>query len=126
MKAKERKALEKLDSTIGEAMTDFVASLKPVEDDGDFGVTTMDRLVSVLSINHQAAIYALVAATLETCESVPDSVLRSYIDECVDDFSKDLRANISKHLKNDHKRDILDPNADLRETLLEIARHEKI
>ena len=125
MTVKERKALEILDASIGEAMTNFVVSMKPELGD-DFGPSTMDRLVTVLSINHQAAIYSLVAAVLETNEEVPDSFLRSYVDVCIDEFGKELRANISKHTKNYHKRDIFDPNADLRETLLGIARHEKI
>lgn len=121
---KEHELLSALDSEIAQAMTKCVIQLNDLDTDGDFGVTTMDKVVSVLSINHQAAIYALIAAVVETSDSGVDPLLRKYIDECVDDFATSLRANISRQLKQHLNHDILDPNAELRETILEISRHE--
>ena len=113
------KALEELDTDIGRAMTACITKLIGTED----SVTSMDMVVSVLSNNHQAAIYALVGAVIDNSDGA-DSLLRDYINQCATEFTSDLRRNISRNLKEHHKTNILDPNAELRDTLLEIARHE--
>jgi hypothetical protein len=87
-------------------------------------VRAMDKIVDVLSGQQQRAVWALVVSLLElqnedNVEIVPIKDIRQYVIEAAEQFKTELIENLKLNLERDGYSNVLDPNAALRDEILE-------
>jgi hypothetical protein len=111
--------LEKTEAAIQQALRSASLSFMNTCEDTREAMLAMDKIVDIMNDFHQRAIYALVASTIESVRDFDRNVLREYVRGEGERFLPELLRNMSDNLESNGIENILDPNAGVRDEILE-------
>lgn len=111
--------LDKLDKAIHELLIDTVRQFQRLDWSDDFyaSIEAMGGVEAVLAAQHAHSISALMGALIET--EVPDSLIRAQTQKFKDSFAETIDLALAELIRHNGLRNPFDPNADLREELLQ-------
>jgi len=115
--------LDAMNDGIHEVVSDCVCKMHDSCTSVEESIESMTAIIEVLSVQHQSAIWALIGSILDMNRSemgfsVPHSALKETIEKCISGFSESLTENIVSSCKDAGYSNILDPNKELREEIL--------
>jgi len=119
--------LQKLEQTIDAAMDACVNRMNNEEDLCD-PMAAMSRIIGVMEIAHAKVVGTTILAILEAEKAEEDVIMHpakllQFLEACESDFRDNLRHNLARIIKERGLYDIFDPNAAVREEIINESIH---
>jgi len=117
------KKLETLSDELHQALSSCAGGMAPACTSLDESIESMTAIIDVISIQHQSAVWALIGSILDLEHgdvgfSVKHSSLKDTVHKCIETFSDELIENITESCKDAGYGNIFDPNAKVREEII--------
>jgi len=122
MKPQTEARLQALDELISKAISATAGMTIEDSDDRAEMTESMVSIVEILSTHHKGALTGTIATLVGISDGddgpdIPHALIRSLVDECVAEFTGNLKNTISEALKAHGLPDLFDANATVREDI---------